>query len=78
MKIDKETTIYLVTDPTPDSEFEDVYYETTLNGIELQVLGFYKVGKLLTYENPTIYTYKIEANKDAFKRLEKEKIKCQK
>ena len=63
-KIDRTTTIYLVTDPTALSVFADVLTETTLESFMRMVLGGLKPD-----ENPTIYTDYFAAKLDAVKRL---------
>jgi hypothetical protein len=64
MKIGPGDKIWVVTDATPVSVLEDVCFETTLRGLELQFRG-----GLSMDSNPTIYTKKDEALLEARKRL---------
>lgn len=64
MKIGPDDKIWVTTDATPVSVIEDICFETTLRGLELQFRG-----GLSMDSNPTIYTKKDEALMEAKKRL---------
>ena len=64
MRIDADTAIWVVCDPTPDSTLPDICFETTLAGLRLQFAG-----GLTIEEHPTIFTTQDEAHEDAKNRL---------
>jgi len=64
MRIDAQTPIWVVTDPTPQSTLPDVCFETTLDGLRLQFAG-----GLTMDEHPTVFTTQEEAHEDAKNRL---------
>jgi len=55
---------WVVTDPTPESALEDILFETSLRGLELQFKGGLTAG-----DNPTIFTDWFEAQVEAEGRL---------
>lgn len=64
MRIDPDTTIWVVTDPTPRSTLPDVCEKTTLAGLHLRFLGGLKID-----DNPVIFTTEDEAVKEGKNRL---------
>jgi hypothetical protein len=64
MRIGPDDKFWVVTDATPDSVLEDICFETSIRGLELQFRG-----GLSMDSNPTIYTSKWDAEKAAKKRL---------
>jgi len=61
MRVDQ---FWVVTDPTPESELSDICFVTTLPKIILQARG-----GLAAEQNPTVYTDRDEAERDARARL---------
>ncbi len=72
MKITRETKLWIVTDPTPESVIEDVLHPCTLPELENIMLGTaMRCGKQrLSDANLTIYTDETEARTDAESRLD--------
>jgi hypothetical protein len=64
MKIGANDKFWVVTDAGPESVLEDICFETTLRGLDLQFRG-----GLSMDSNPTIFTKKEEALLEAKKRL---------
>ena len=64
MRIDAKTTLWVVTDPTPDSTLPDVCFETTVPSLRLQFLGGLDMGR-----HPVLYDTQDEAVEDAKNRL---------
>ena len=64
MRIGPDDKFWVVTDATTDSELEDICFETSMRGLELQFRGGLSMDC-----NPTIYTSKWDAEKAAKKRL---------
>jgi hypothetical protein len=64
MRSGPDSKLFLVTDPTSESETADVVYETTLRGLELQFKG-----GLTMAQNPTLFTDEKEAKIEAFGRV---------
>ena len=64
MKIGPNDKIWVVCDATANSIIEDICFEASLRGLELQFRGGLSIDS-----NPTIYTSKEEAEKAAKKRL---------
>jgi hypothetical protein len=60
MRLGPGDKFWVVTDPTPKSEIQDILFETCLRELELQFKG-----GLTAEENPTIFTDKAEAEVDA-------------
>ena len=69
MKIGPDDKFWVVTDASADSVLEDICFETSLRGLELQFRG-----GLTMDMNPTIYTSKWDAEKAAKKRLQLGKV----
>ena len=64
MRFGPEDKLWMVTDPTPDSEQDDVCFETTVRGLLLQLKGGLDIER-----NVTLFTEKNEAEVEAFGRL---------
>lgn len=64
MRIGPDDKFWVVTDPTKESELEDIVFQTTLRGLELQFKG-----GLTIAANPTIFTEEDEARIEARQRL---------
>lgn len=64
MKIGHGDKIWVVCDATANSVIEDICFETSIRGLELQFRG-----GLSMDSNPTIYTKKEEALREAKNRL---------
>ena len=61
MRLDQ---LWVVTDATPESELSDICFVTTLPKIIIQAKGGFAVDS-----NPTVYTERAEAERDARARL---------
>jgi len=64
MKIGPNDKFYVVTDANSESVIEDICFETSLRGLELQFRGGLSMDC-----NPTIFTSREDAEKAAKKRL---------
>ena len=65
MRIGPDTRFWIVTDPSSHStEIEDIFFETTIRGLELQFRG-----GLTCERHPTLFTERGEAEEDARHRL---------
>jgi len=64
MKYGTDYKFWVVTDPTPHSELIDILFEASLRDLELQFKG-----GLSADHNPTLFTEKSEAEREARKRL---------
>lgn len=69
MRIGPDDKFWVVTDAGPESVIEDICFETSIRGLELQFRGGLSMGS-----NPTIYTSKWDAEKAARKRLQLGKV----
>jgi hypothetical protein len=65
MRINTDTTVWIVSDPIGDGTIGDILFETTLRGLEQMFQG-----GLLCDSNPTIFTERGEAEAYARRRLE--------
>ena len=64
MRFGPDDKLWVVVDPTPSSQTEDVVFEASLRQIELQFKG-----GLTMDQNPTLFTDENEARVEAFGRL---------
>ena len=64
MKIGPDDPFWVVVDAKPKSEIGDVLFECSIRGLDLQFKGGLKME-----ENPTIFTDRAEAEREAQKRL---------
>jgi hypothetical protein len=64
MRCGPDDKFWVVVNPTADSELGDVLFETSLRGLELQFRG-----GLTMAENPTMFSEKEEAIREAQGRL---------
>lgn len=64
MRLGPDDKFWVVVDPSPVSELDDILFETTLRGLGLQFKG-----GLTMDQNPTIFTDHQEAKYEAFGRL---------
>jgi len=64
MRIDAQTPIWVVTDPTPQSTLPDVCFKMTLDGLRLQFAG-----GLSMDQRPALFTTRDEAHEEAKNRL---------
>lgn len=64
MRIDPETSFWVVTDPGPDSTLADVCFETTLDGLRLRFAG-----GLSKDDRLVVFTTEDEAREEARNRL---------
>ncbi len=64
MRYGPEDKLWMVTDPTPESEEADILFETSLAGLERQFKG-----GLTATQNPTLFTDHAEAKIEAFGRM---------
>ena len=64
MKLGPDDKFWVVCDANSESVIEDICFETSLRGLELQFRGGLSIDS-----NPTIFTSKEEADKAAKKRL---------
>jgi hypothetical protein len=71
MKIAKNDKFWVVSDPTSVSTLDDILFETTLTGLENQIIGAMRLGYRMTDsdKNMVIYSDGIKARKDAESRL---------
>ena len=64
MRFGPDDDFWVVVDPTPESQLEDVVFRATLRRLELQFKG-----GLTMDRNPTLFTDEKEAKVEAFGRL---------
>ena len=64
MRFGPDDKLWVVTDPTPESEQGDVCFETTVRGLLLQLKGGLDIER-----NVTLFTEKNEADVEAYGRL---------
>jgi hypothetical protein len=64
MRLEADTKVWVVVDPSPRSELADVCFECSLRKLELQFRG-----GLTCEQNPTVFTDREEAETEAFGRL---------
>jgi len=64
MRLGPDDTFWVVTDASPESELDDLIFQTSLRGLELQFRG-----GLTMAIKPTIFTEEAEARIEAYGRL---------
>jgi len=64
MRFGPKDKLWVVTDPTPQSEMGDILFQASLHDLDLQFKG-----GLTMAQNPTLFTEKAEAKIEAYGRL---------